>query len=330
MAPVATLATVDYVKRTGVEDAQYLSELSHKRRVIVDESAEFGQQRSSLGYHAMLGEKLPGAMFFALAIVWCWRAYPPTGLLHKLLTVAYALGACFLPFLGSSRTGVLFLLVNFLIILNYTGRLSKTILLFGGAAACVLIVGMALIRSERGTPLAEIVKHAPSRVADTLFGSQNFLEITKTTAIYRGVPQLLGYKYGETYLAVLYAPIPRLLYPDKPAVRPGPEFSEKIYGHRHGEGGAIEPAFVGELIWNFGVGSVGLGALVYGAFLRVMYNTFVPYVACSQRALLVYTAILVPCTFTFIGFSFSGTIMRVASFVLISAIILWSASDKRG
>ena len=82
------------------------------------------------------------------------------------------------------------------------------------------------------------------------------------------------YLYGETYAQLVYQPIPRFIWPDKPVKISGNEFGRQI--------GLLSPVdrqtsvsrgWLGEAFMNFGIWSVFLG-FFFGLFYAWVYNFF--------------------------------------------------------
>jgi len=325
--PVATLATMDFLQRTGFERDDSLSAMSRKRSVVVADGAMQGQQTTALGYHRLVAGTLPAAVCIALTIGLCSQSVTSPSKAGWWLAGLCFCTACFLPFLASSRKNIIFLLLDVLIVFNYTNRLRKHHLVLGFAAACSIGILMLAIRANSGNGFFENSSNMADRVADGLFGTTNYLEITKTSAMHRSVPEVLDYRYGMTYAGVLYIPVPRLLYPEKPAVRPGPEFADKVYGYSRQTGGSIPPGFIGETIWNFSVWSVLPASLLYGAILRILYNSFVPFMRNSSTALMIYVALLLPMSFEFLGGAVSGSILNIAQRAVFALMFILLASE---
>lgn len=324
--PVAAVTTADFLNRTGFE-LNGLSGISKKRSIIVNEDAAFGQQTAALGYHRMIAGTLPAAACMALTIALCFQSESYSSRTTWCIAGACFCTACCLPFFTSSRKEIIFLLLDVLIVLNYSGRLRSSHLVIGFVAAATVGTLMLAIRVAEDSSFSDISSNMGARAADALFGTTNYLEITKTSAMHRSVPKVMDYKLGMTYPGVLYAPIPRTLYPEKPSVRPGPEFAQKVYGFHHGKGGAIPPGFIGETIWNFSAWCILPASLFYGAMLRVLYNSFVPYVQKSSTALLIYVVILLPVSFELLGGAVSGSMLNAAQRSIFALVFIVLASE---
>jgi hypothetical protein len=118
---------------------------------------------------------------------------------------------------------------------------------------------------------AETTSEARSPLGESL------QEISERSSVNAGVFPILGlvpnhvdYLRGSSYLAVLTLPIPRALWPQKPGLvagRVGATFFNSNFG--------IPPGAVGEAYWNFGVPGVLIVFSLFGAFLKLLADTFV-------------------------------------------------------
>jgi len=94
--------------------------------------------------------------------------------------------------------------------------------------------------------------------------------------VLRDTPDHVPYWRGETYYPILFKPLPRLLYPDKPV-----EISGQRFGHRYGilalrnQTTSINLAQTIELYANFGVPGVLMGMFLFGLAYRLIIQIYV-------------------------------------------------------
>jgi len=95
-------------------------------------------------------------------------------------------------------------------------------------------------------------------------------------AMLRDTPDHVPYWGGSTFYPILFKPIPRLVYPDKPVER-----TDLAVGHRYGFVAGEDfwstfhlPMLI-ELYLNFGVIGVLLGMTLYGMIYRAAMQVFV-------------------------------------------------------
>jgi len=89
--------------------------------------------------------------------------------------------------------------------------------------------------------------------------------------VLRATPDSVPFWEGETYYPILFKPIPRFLFPDKPE-----EVSGQTFGHRYGLLDARNlytsinlPQLV-ELYVNFGLGGILVGMFIFGTAYRLL------------------------------------------------------------
>ena len=89
-------------------------------------------------------------------------------------------------------------------------------------------------------------------------------------------PSQIPYWDGETYYPLLYKPIPRLIYPDKPV-----EVTGQTFGHRYGFLNPEDrttsynlPQLI-EFYINFGIVGVLLGMFLIGVLYRTIQHIFI-------------------------------------------------------
>jgi len=237
-----------------------LGDFSSKRFSTVGDAAH----RTAYGY-LRWGASLSGIAVLFLTVA---LARPsPRHVLLKLAMLVMAAGAsvAFATFTSSrielavvfGGAGMAFLYVR--------GRVS--VVTVGVLAAVLLGLFMAItsVRSKASSDRGGIV--------ETLVIDRHFLDVAKTALIRERFHGPDDFLYGSSYLALLVAPVPRVWWPEKPAVPLGPLVGEKVYGSRLGYGG-VPPGMHGELWMNFGWVLLAPGMFVMGVVLRSVYEVF--------------------------------------------------------
>ncbi|HKQ63015.1 MAG TPA: hypothetical protein VJS92_17115 [Candidatus Polarisedimenticolaceae bacterium] len=100
--------------------------------------------------------------------------------------------------------------------------------------------------------------------------------INSLAATIRDVGRWVPYANGETlFEPILTYLIPRLIWPDKPLFRMGRDFGEtfRLVAVEDRKTN-IEVTVEGELYWNFGLGGIVVGMLVWGCAMRLLYRKF--------------------------------------------------------
>jgi hypothetical protein len=88
----------------------------------------------------------------------------------------------------------------------------------------------------------------------------------------RAIPEYHDYLYGSTMVAVLYNPVPRILWPDKPSPSPIDILAKNGFGLGSIPNPNIAVSLIGELYANFGWFGVLLGMTVFGLLSRRIHS----------------------------------------------------------
>jgi hypothetical protein len=133
-----------------------------------------------------------------------------------------------------------------------------------------------------GSRVTETVGHLSSRSGEsyressvTQVGGRLAL-INSVAIVIRETGKSVDYQYGRTLSdALLGFTIPRVLWPEKPFVSLGREFSRQFrIQPRWDDKTWVAPTIIGELYWNLGLTGVIAGMFALGAILRAIYRGF--------------------------------------------------------
>lgn len=319
---VSFVAIFLYTRRLGISITS-LSDLSAKRRLIVEGAAEF--QFASLGYY-LWGAELLSYVFYVLFAILMFskrKLISPLGM-FTLLTGALAVA---FPIITSSRTEVLLPLIYALMMWHYLRQKISPWMLFGVTG--MLLSALVLLGALRAIGQGNVERITEYVGLESVLGSRHWLDISKTAHILQAIPEKLDYEYGATLMTWLVAPIPRTLWPEKPIIRSGQVIGQVIYPGQFVKTG-VPPGFIGELYWNFGVFGVIAGMFYLGLGLKVLYRTFASYLTTSKNALLLYMTIMVPFALSLLGGDLSGIMISVLiSTATILLIILFIHKPSR-
>ncbi|HEY5220107.1 MAG TPA: O-antigen polymerase [Gemmatimonadaceae bacterium] len=305
-----------FMKATGGWTAALGGAISDIRTVPVAGSAHW----AALGYYRW------GA---ALAIyVYCCVLVTIVGKGAKrsMLWTAAAVGlgvlAVLLPFLASSRTNTLLIIVVTALIFHYgRGRLSARHV---AVAVLLGLTGFAAMGALRNETRPAPFQSAPgfAGALEETIGTRHWLGVDKTSLIIQAVPRVLPYQWGGTLVTWVTAPIPRTLWPDKSLIRVGPIIGDRIYGLDPLTTG-VPPGLVAELYWNFGLVGVVAGMFLFGAVLRAMYRSFSPLLIEGRPgAIVAYTVVVAPLALQLPGADVSGAVIAVLAAGIPTAILL--------
>lgn len=203
----------------------------------------------------------------------------------------------FLPayFLVISGKGALFWVLNFIIFMAMTYWTFKGKIPWKTAVAgAVLLVALMSVRPEfrrltwegiyadlppvqKSVLLAEMAFSAGGdSMAEGFSGTlQRVSHLLTLAFVVETTPEVVPYWGGRTYLTLLWTPVPRIIYPDKPPRALGQEF-----GHRYGLlhpldfGTSYNFAQLVEMYANFGAIGIIFGMFVIGVIYRVVHEVF--------------------------------------------------------
>jgi len=291
-----------------------ISNLSFKRPVLVG-SAGGADLYSSMGHLRILNGFAEVGFYILLLFLLSnkIRFFSMYGLLLTLLV----LSTLFVPFVSSARSEVVLLVINMLIILWYKGKYRMTHTMYALPIIFIVLIGMGYLRSIAHTGNIDTMIESP---LETVLGSGNSIDMSRTAYIMDSVPERLNYYYGETYLYFLTGFIPRVIWPEKPNVSLGPTIKREIYGLPTRNNG-YPPGMIAEAYMNFGYAGIPFIMFIFGFLLRLFYNSFRPLLNTNNVALLVYVAILWRLSFG-IGINWSQMVSQVLINLLPAFILL--------
>ncbi|MEN1681142.1 MAG: oligosaccharide repeat unit polymerase [Planctomycetota bacterium] len=316
---LAAAGTADMLRKTGGLSVGSLHDLSKKRRAEV-QSNDSGKRFASLGYNALVGHTLPSVVFLTLLARQVSQGFPRRG---RMWLVVVAAGACAYPVLTSSRSSLLLLAINAMVLLNLARMLTLRGVLIAAVLGGTGFVAMKQIRSS-GAERAS----AEEGFVDSLLGRRNLCCVVKTTGIYEAAGDRFDYFYGSTFGRWVVAPVPRTAWPAKPPVTIGSELTEMVLGRENPVGGGMPPGLIGELILNFGAIGVPIGCLVYGVLLAVYYYTLRPYAQASAVGAMIYVLTLTPVTHLVFSSEFSRAVIEMLTSLVCLAPILFFATTR--
>ncbi|NHM17556.1 O-antigen polysaccharide polymerase Wzy [Tritonibacter mobilis] len=133
------------------------------------------------------------------------------------------------------------------------------------------------------------------------------LAIDKTGYIVQSTSESNLYLYGSSLATFLAAPIPRVVWRDKPSVRIGPWVAENIYNRDNRSG--VPPGFIAELFLNFSWFGISIGMFLYGCLCRIIFNSHIRFNHLGSGWRVFYAIFLMSIVFRLLGADFSGAII---------------------
>ncbi|HEX5151080.1 MAG TPA: O-antigen polymerase [Parafilimonas sp.] len=316
LALISVFAAVTYFKKVGVNFSD-INGISQKRRYKVDDQ---GGGYAVLGYYRLCMDIIEPVYYVGLMYILTSkkRIFSILGLFVFML----GLLCLIYPFINSSRTNALYVLINSgLIIYFIKGGIQWRQLFSVLAIASLVLVIMTALRQEHSQKRSQTELEANPLVI--MVGSLNFLGVDKTSHIIAGVPDKLYYQFGESFFLWMVAPIPRTMWREKPDISYGLVIGDKIYDKREPDsaGGGVPPGYIAELYINFGYVGIVAGMFLLGMVLKLFYNAFRKSRDTSTYSMLLYILVFIPFSLKLIGGDASGCIVKVFSGILTITLI---------
>jgi hypothetical protein len=277
------VSTMLYSVQMGV-DFSTPEAVSTKRRLVV-EGADY--EYAALGY-LRWGASLANVAFVLLVAEMATRKGPWKSRLGVAVVLA-GLTSAILPIIASSRNQLLLPAIYALIVWHYHGRplrprvvVTATLIALG----VVMLLGNVRTAHQHDIPLSDQI----SQVQEPLLGNRNWMDVAKTSHIVDEI-DFSDIRGGATMIGWIFAPVPRTVWSEKPAVRPGIELGATVFNRGDRIRTGVPPGLVGELYWNFHIPGVALGMALLGAILRYLYLAHAKHP--SRSATILYSVVIV-------------------------------------
>ena len=230
-----------------------------------------------LGERNALGFLIIGADFIVVFFLYYVTCAKQLTWNNRYVLGILFISLCFL--LASRRNGVLVIIITFMMVIGARGVIAsaslnlRRLLIIGGTLLTVAFVGLIRQGGEEGVAAQDLsVSSALTVTAEQMFEGAYFLDPAKTAAIIDQTKRRNLYMGGDSLIAVIYTPIPRVLWPEKPDIRVGPYVAQQVL--RIGNRSGVPPGAIGELYLNFGWSGIVVGMLLLGAGTSMLYNLY--------------------------------------------------------
>ena len=251
-----------YAPKVGISG---LSDLLTSQKRFVDVAGG----TTSLGYYRF-GISLAGVAFVLAvytAAVWRIRLLSTLGAIGTLSLLITALSSITV----SSRSELLIPVASAaLLVVAVRGREPRPgrvlAVVAAGLVLITILAGLRAVGQGQTASLGDAVN--PGSLAENPVASRDWMGIGPISAVVTRVPDRYEFQYGATMVSVLWAPIPKSIWPDKPPVRLGPEISPAVYEFSYKRRTGDPPGYLGELWLNGGFIGVVIGMAAFGALLR--------------------------------------------------------------
>ncbi|HEV2746397.1 MAG TPA: O-antigen polysaccharide polymerase Wzy [Allosphingosinicella sp.] len=320
LATVAGLiGTVLFMRQFGIDLSGNILAQSTKR--VVEFEGEGGEIIYGLGLAGVFGRWAQFG-FLLLGSVLLARLLP-VRLQTLVLLVALFILSALVPFFASSRSSILLMLISLCIVAYYYQRIRLRTIIIVVVAGVGIVSGMGYLRQMNQTGR---VTH--ESVLDSTLGAGNGIDFVRTSAIMDRVPEVRGYQNGRTYLALFSSVIPRSVWPNKPEASLGAYVKGELFGQRVRKAG-WPPGMIAEAHMNFGTAGILPVMFIFGALLRLFYETCRPLLGVSFLVTVFYSVAVWRLAFGTIGLNFVLGLTQTLQLAVPMLFFLWLAKAPR-
>jgi len=318
---VGAIAMILFIRKVGIVSIT-LSTLSSHHSFVV-EGATY--KLSALGYYRWAASFTVPAFY----LYFSWFAGSGKKWFSLLGAGAMLLGllAAIFPIFDNIRSDVISIIIFALVLWHFLRRKIRIhTVIWTFIFILAIFIAMIMLRVGKYTNVGALASGITGEVIlDKLVGNRNLFGIDKTGHIIEAVPRKMPYLLGRSFVSIVFAPIPRTTWIDKPPIHLGPIVGQDIYGTKDesGRGAGIPPGFVPELYMNFGLPGVMIGMFLLGMWLRFIYISFKPHILHNKNAALVYVTITYGFSFCLLGMEFAGAVIFIMKLLIPIFAALW-------
>lgn len=224
------------------------------------------------------------------------------------------------PFLTSSRFALLSFMLSALVVIHYLRKPFgfKTLGVLG-AVAMVSVAMLGELRQLReGGEVNVSVVSALASIADR--ENAGFL---LTAKLVEEMPDAWRHQLGQTYTSWVFAPVPRSIWSDKPAISLGQEVKVILFKRAIERGGGVPPSSAGEMYINFGPLALFLtpvfsffgGAITKSVYWKLVRNHPTPF------SIFVYAVLFLSVLPNFFWTPFSSSVVGLIKALVILFVV---------
>jgi len=237
------------------------------------------------------------------------------------LLVFIILLAVITPVIASVRGELVYLAFSIIIIRHYGYKKIPVSTIVLVLLLSFLLLGFMETIRQRTNTVDEEVSFTPGQVIDTVIYTPHFIGIGKTSSVIAKVPEQVDYLYGKSYAMTLIAPIPRVLWKDKPIVRVGKFVGKKIYERQNKSG--VPPGLIGEAFLNYGWPGVIVIAFIFGGISKLAYVALIVKRQPGDVLRLGLYSIIAITIIDILVTDFTGNVMRMTRYVVPFLLFMW-------
>jgi len=251
------------------KDVNYAASLADNvlsKKSIHEATVGMAIRGSALMHWRLLGISLPHAYLIVfMTLVWLRKIRAETTD-YALLGIIFFV-SCFIPFIASTRTPILEVLIILVMLRHYLVKEANLVKLVVIGFVGMMVIGT--LGELRRNPNKLVIASVADSI-DSVVGSAYFVDLGKTSIVVNRVPSSVDYLYGKSLVSIGLTLIPRQLWPDKPVVRIGFFVGQEIIRLNNRTG--IPPGFVAETYLNFGYWGIFPMFFLLGCLVRKIYH----------------------------------------------------------
>jgi hypothetical protein len=262
LCAIATMAFAAYAPKVGLHIPADL--LTSRKRI-----AEVGGGETVFAYYRFV-MSLAGVAFILAVFTMVRRRVSWFSGLGAVAIVSLALTAAYATIVSSRTDLFATLAAAAFMTIAMRGREPRPGRIAAVVLAALLVVtflgGLRAVNQGQASTLSSPTGvHA---LVENAAGSRSWMDIGPISVVVHRVPDAYPYQYGKTMVSILWAPVPRTVWPEKPPVRLGPVIAPVVFGFDVDRRTGDPPGLVGELWINGGLIAVIIGMIIFGLLVR--------------------------------------------------------------
>jgi oligosaccharide repeat unit polymerase len=204
----------------------------------------------------------------------------------------------------------------------------------GKIAAVVVaaMLGVTFLGGLRAVNQGQASTLSSTTEADALVknavGSRSWMDIGPNSVVVQRVPDAYPYQYGKTLVSILWAPVPKTVWPEKPPVRLGPVIGPAVFGFDVNRRTGDPPGLVGELWLNGGLIAVVIGMIIFGVLVRRVERWHHLASATQGLAAIPYGVLVVALCLRLPASDITGVTIWILEDLLPLALLLWLVRER--
>jgi hypothetical protein len=165
-------------------------------------------------------------------------------------------------------------------------------------------------------------------LVENAVGNGSWMDIGPISVLVHRVPEAFPYQYGKTLVAILWEPIPRSLWPNKPLVRIGPLIGPRVFGYSERRVSGDPVGIVGELWLNGSIFFVIAGMGLVGVAIRWVDRQYRLVGQTDGLSAIPYGVLIVGTCLQLPIEDITGVLTPILENLAALTVMLWLARDR--